>query len=109
MSGGLYSYNMKIRIAGTLAYLTPAEGEQKDQVPSLLTNPQPERGDVFFTTDDKGNFELDNVSPGKYFLIIWSPYTWEVAQISEVNEKALPIELKADQKTILGTILVGWP
>ena len=100
---------MKIRIAGTLAYLTPAQGEQKDQMPALLTNPDPKRGDVFFTTDDKGNFQLDNVQPGNYFLIVWSPYTWEVAQISETDEKALLVELKADQKNILGVVLVGWP
>jgi len=109
VSGALYSYNMKIRIAGTLAYLTPAVGEKKDQVPSILTSPNPEQGDVYFTTDDKGNFELDNVSPGNYFLIVWSPYTWEVAQVSETDEKAMSIELQADQKTILGTVLVGWP
>ncbi len=109
VSGAIYSFTTKIRVAGTYAYLTPALGENKDQMPGVLIGPQKEKGDFAFHTDDKGNFELNNVPPGKYFIILWAPMTWNEVQVSETDIKALLVDLPADQKTVLGTLYIAWP
>jgi hypothetical protein len=109
ISGALFSYTQKIRLAGTIAYLTPATGDKKDQMPSILIGPKSEKGDYTFKTDDKGNFELNNVPPGKYFMIVQSPLTWDEVQTSETDLKPLLFDLQADQKHILGALVLSWP
>lgn len=109
ISGALYSYNSEIRIAGTQAYLTLASGENQDELYPVLGGPKPEIGDITFTTDEKGNFELDNIPPGRYFLIVWAPYSWSPVQISETDNAALLFDLKADQEHPLGVLNVSWP
>lgn len=109
VSGAIYSFTTKIRVAGTYAYLTPALGPQKDQMPGVLIGPQTEKGDFAFHTDDRGNFELNNVPPGRYFIIVWAPMTWNEVQVSETNIKAFLVDLPADQKTVLGKLYIAWP
>ncbi len=109
ISGALYSYTTKIRIAGTYSYLALAPDRSKNEPDPLLSGPKKEAGDIAFTTDDKGNFEINNIPPGKYILVVWAPYTWDFAQVSETDTTTLIIDLKADTKTPLGVVYVGWP
>lgn len=109
ISGALFSYTQKIRLAGTIVYLTPATGDQKDQMPPILIGPHAEKGDYAFKTDEKGNFELNNVPPGRYFMIVQAPLTWDEVQVSETDIKPFLIDLKADQKNALGVLIVSWP
>jgi hypothetical protein len=109
ISGALFSYTQKVRLAGTISYLTPATGDHKDQMPSVLIGPNAEKGDYAFKTDDKGNFELNNIPPGKYFMIVQAPLTWDEVVTSETDMKPLLFDLQANQKHILGTLVVSWP
>jgi hypothetical protein len=109
ISGALYSWTTKIRIAGTYAYIALAPEKASNQPDPLLAGPKKEAGDIAFTTDDKGNFEINNIPPGKYIIVVWAPYTWDFAQISEKDTQTLIIDLKADTKNTLGTVYLGWP
>lgn len=109
ISGALYSFTSKIRLPGTQAYLTRASGEQGNQLNPVLTGPQPEIGDITFSTDNKGNFELNNIPPGKYFIIVWAPYSWSVVQKSETDNSALLFDLVADQPKPVGIVVTSWP
>jgi hypothetical protein len=109
ISGALYSWTTKIRIAGTYSYLTLAPDRSKNQPDPLLAGPKKELGDIAFTTDEKGNFEINNIPPGKYILVIWAPYTWDFAQVSETDSTTLIIDLKPDTRNPLGVVYVGWP
>jgi len=109
ISGALYSWSSKMRIAGTYAFIT-AEPERSADLPDpLIAGPKKEAGDITFTTDEKGNFEVNNIAPGKYIIVVWAPYTWDFAQVSELDKTTLVLELKADTKNPLGVVYVAWP
>jgi hypothetical protein len=109
ISGALYAGTSKMRIAGTYAYLALAPDKAKNGPDPLLAGPKKEAGDIAFTTDDKGNFEINNIPPGRYILVVWAPYTWDFAQASEMDTTTMIIDLKPDTKTPLGVIYVAWP
>ena len=105
MSGALYSIGRKIRLSTLHAYLTPGTGENKDQLNPVFVGPRENMGDISFFTDANANFEVNNIPPGKYFLIIWAPpYSWSIAQISETNIAPLLIDLQPDEGKTLGVI-----
>ena len=90
-------------------YLTPAVGPDKRSMPSILIGPEESRGDIRGQSDEAGTFTLNNIPPGNYFLIVWSPYNWPEADISATDLTPRLIELKAQQRESLGNVYVGWP
>lgn len=109
ISGALYSWTSKMRIAGTYAYLTLAPDKSKNEPDPLLSGPKAEKGDIAFTTDEKGNFEINNIPPGKYIIVVWAPYTWDFAQVSEKDDTTLIIDLAEGATKPLGVVYVPWP
>ena len=109
ISGALFSNNSKIRIASTVAYLTLAQGEKKEDLYPILVGPEPNIGDITFITDQMGNFVVENIPPGRYFMIVWAPYSWKVVRNIETDNGAKLLDLMADQNIPLGVLYVPWP
>jgi hypothetical protein len=109
ISGTLFSFTSQQLLPQTLYYLTPAQGDNNNTPPAFATGPQPEKGDISATSDEKGQFQLNNIPPGNYFLFVWSAYNWPLAVVSATDSAPRLIELKADQKTLLGVVYVSWP
>lgn len=108
LSGTLFSFTDRSSVLGTPIYLTSAIGD--NLVPPVLVGPDTEKGDIISRTDENGNFTFDNVPPGNYYLVAWSPYTWTVGVVepSEEAEGRL-IQLEAGQKEVLGVMYISWP
>jgi hypothetical protein len=110
ISGVLYSFNSSQIVPGTLFYLTKAIGDDKQSMPFVLIGPNDEAGDIRGQSDAKGQFTLNAVPPGSYFLIIWNPpYDWEPGVISGEDHTPRLIQLSADEKKPLGVVYVSWP
>jgi hypothetical protein len=109
ISGVLYSSTSNIILRNTQAYLTLASGVGNDQLNPVLGGPKPQIGDILFTTDEKGNFELNNVPAGKYFIVVWAPLSWTVVMKSKTDANAMLMNLQAGSKTPLGVLFVSWP
>lgn len=109
ISGLLYSYTTRIVIPETMFYLTSALGDKKSISPVLI-GPDPDHGDIMAMSDKKGQFSLDNVPAGDYYLVVWAPYNWSVGETLENNiPKARLLELKSDQSYPLGVLYLSWP
>ncbi len=109
LSGVFYSLTMSQVLAETGAYLSPATGTEKKDPPRLVVGPRDQYGDIQFTSDKKGEFRLDSVAPGNYYLLVWAPTGWVIAQKSSADTTPMLIELKADQTQKLGVIYLPWP
>ena len=109
ISGVLYSLTLRYVLGNTLFYLTPAVGNDSRQIPSLLTGPDEKKGDLRGYTNIHGQFALDNVLPGNYYLIVGVPYNWIPAVLSEVDETPLLIKLTSGQRKLLGIVYIPWP
>lgn len=109
ISGVLYSFTLPHILGNTLFYLTPAVGADRRQTPNLLIGPEDKKGDVRGYSNAQGQFALDNIPPGNYYLVIGVPYNWIPAGTSEVDETPQLIELSANQRKPLGIVFVPWP
>ncbi len=107
--GTLYSPTSKMVIPGTQIYLTLGGGQDHSEAPPFFVGPLAERGDISLTTDNQGNFSANNVTPGKYYLVVWAPMTWNPAQVSASDTKPLLFDLQADQKNTCSIVYVSWP
>ncbi len=110
ISGVIYSYTIFQTIPGTPFYLTKAVGNDKQSMPFVLIGPNDEVGDIRGESDAKGQFALNGIPPGNYFLIIWNPpYDWEPGVKSLEDHAARLIQLEAGEKKPLGVVYVSWP
>jgi hypothetical protein len=109
IAGVLYTFAGQGPIPGTLFYLTPGRGEGQQELPTVLTGPHEEDGDIAGTSDDKGWIALNDVPPGSYYLAVWAPYNWILATESDVDLTPRLISLEADQRLNLEVIYVPWP
>ncbi len=109
ISGALYSYTIKQALPGTGFYLLPAVGADNNQVPSVIVAPDAAKGDIIGRSDDSGIVSMKDVPPGNYYLVVWAPLSWSVAQVSEADTSPLYIKLEAGTRLALGVIYVSWP
>ena len=109
VSGLLFSFTSRIIIPETHAYFTPSLGEN-NEVPPAFTGPRTDLGDFDFRSDTAGNFELDNIPPGSYFLIVWAPYSW-IPVINPEKDQVNPVlfTFEADKQYPLGVLELAWP
>lgn len=107
-SGIIYSYVMHQLIPNTAFYITPAIGKDKS-FPPIIAGPNVEQGDIYGFTDNNGGIVLNNIEPGNYYLIVWSPYNWTFAVIDMEEEKPMLFKLDEDKLLNSGVILVQWP
>jgi hypothetical protein len=59
-------------------------------------------------TDSQGRFVFENVPPGKYPILLWTPFSSHVIP-DEKHEKELVVEITAGKVTDLDLIEVEWP
>ena len=109
LTGVLYSYTISSAVPGTIFYLTRAIGDDNRTMSPLLTGPNDEIGDIRGMTDAKGQFSLNGIPPGNYYLVVWAPYNWAPGENSSADHTPRLIELAADQRQPLGTVYVSWP
>jgi hypothetical protein len=109
LSGALYSYTIQRLIPETMFYLTAAEGENHDAIPLFLAGPDPAKGDLTFRSDSIGNFSLESVPPGNYFLVVSAPYNWSLAETSPDDPTPLLIRLGGGDRLALGVVYLSWP
>lgn len=109
ISGVLYSYTIKQAIAGTGFFLIPAVGPDKKDVPPIIVSPEASKGEIISRSDNSGNISIKDIPPGNYYLVVWAPMNWSVAQISEEDTNPLLLELSAGSRIPLGVIYISWP
>jgi hypothetical protein len=109
ISGVLYSYTTGQTVGGTEFFLIPGVGPEKKDVPIVLVAPDASRGEIIGRSDDNGNIALQNIPPGNYFLIVWAPMSWSVAEKSNTDKAPLLLELDAESQIPLGVIYLSWP
>jgi hypothetical protein len=109
LSGALYSYTIQRAIPDTMFFLTPAVGDNHDSMPAFLAGPDPAAGDVAGRSDGLGNFHLDSVPPGNYFLIVSAPYNWCPAETSPSDPSPLLIRLSGGDRVALSMLIISWP
>ena len=109
VGGVLYTYTGHGPIPGTTFYLTLARGDAEPRPPAVFTGPEAEAGDILGTSDEGGWISLNNIPPGKYYLAVWAPYNWIIADESDVDRTPRLITLEADQQLDLGRIYLSWP
>lgn len=109
ISGVVYSYTIARIVPKTLFYLTPAVGEGQNLMPTLLIGPEEQNGDIHGTTNLLGQINLDDVPPGNYYLIVWAPYNWSIAENSPSEQRPRLIELNQGDSKALGILYVSWP
>lgn len=79
--------------------LTPGPGEMVAmQVESSVST----------ITDANGYFAFEDVEPGDYPLIVWTPFNSKVVA-DDMGEAALNVEVLAGEVTYLGEVGVLWP
>ena len=109
ISGVLYSYNNRQVIPQTEFFLIPAVGPEKRDVPPVIVSPESKRGEIISTSGDSGEINLKDIPPGNYYIVIWAPMNWVIAQNSESDITPRLIELKAGSRIPLGVVYVSWP
>lgn len=108
IGGTLFSFSTRMLVPGTNFYLARASDDKK--VPAVFAGPDASKGDIQGKTDKNGQFVLDNVPPGDYYLAVWSIYTWEIAMDQEKEPRsARLIEVKEGQQLNLGVVFISWP
>ncbi len=110
LKGVLRSYTVHKDLPETLFYLALGVGENNEIFPPILVGPREEIGDIIGVTDSEGKIELNNIPPGKYYIIVWAPpYNWEPVIVSPENTLALLFDLQADERLTFDTLFVSWP
>lgn len=109
ISGTIFSFTTRIVLPDTMFYLTPAIGPNDTDLPTVLFGPQEDSGDIVGRTDNKGQFFLNNVPTGNYFLIVEAPMNWAVGLEEDKDSEPRIISVKEGNKYPLGVFFVSWP
>lgn len=109
LAGALFSIRINRALPGTMLYITRGVGPDHRAVPGLITGPEAASGDLSVTTDAKGQFAINNIAPGTYYMFVSAPLAWVPGQLVADNYDPQPIELKADERRLLGVIYAAWP
>lgn len=107
ISGTLYSFTTGITLAKTHYYLIQGDGPNRNEMPPLLVGPTDE--DIKGITDEKGQFFINNIPPGNYFLIVEAPYSYSPAVTSMTDFSPLLLKIIENEKYPLGVVFVSWP
>jgi hypothetical protein len=109
ISGLLYSFAERQVLSGMEYFLLQSQAQSgSEKLPSIVS-PDPTRGDIIGKSDNNGNINLNNIPPGKYYLVVWSPMNWSLAQVSEEDTTPLVLDLKDGSRIPLGIIYISLP
>lgn len=106
LSGVLYQKSHSAVLAKFSLYLTPAQGENRDQPPPILAGPLADKGDVPTSSNEKGEFFFNNLEPSNYFLVVSLGYDYEIAVKSLEDTTPLLIHLEPNQQLSLGVVII---
>jgi hypothetical protein len=106
ISGLLYSKSSSTVLKKFLLYITLAQGAEHNYVPPVLDGPIDSIGDMKVETDKDGKFEINNIPPGNYFIIVKVVPTYDVVIESLTNDTPKMISLQSNQKRALGVVIV---
>lgn len=107
ISGVLFSTSNRSAIPSTMFYLTPGTGENNDEVPPVITGPG--ENDLVYNTDENGEFNIPDVAPGVYYLIMSAqPYDWALGY-QDTTPTLLKMTIEANSKNDFGVIFIYWP
>jgi hypothetical protein len=109
VSGVLFSSTVSRVLTELLVYLTPGWGDDKRTVPGIVMGPRAEAGDIFGRTDGQGQFALNNIPPGNYYLVAHSGASTEFGSKDFLPSQPQLIELKAGDQVLLGVVYVALP
>ena len=110
VSGILYTFTGHAPIPGTIFYLTPAKEEDDGpHPPMVLVGPHEDKGDYRGTSGSHGEFIINDIEPGNYYLAVWAPYTWVLAVNSPTDFTPRLIQLSPNTQINLGVVYVSWP
>lgn len=110
VSGILYTFTGNAPIPGTIFYLTPAKEEDNGpRPPMVLVGPHEDQGDYRGTSGPHGEFTINDIEPGNYYLAVWAPYTWVLAINSPSDFTPRLIQLSPNDQINLGLVYVSWP
>jgi len=105
--GELYSVTNNAHIPNTLFFLVDAVGEG-NEVPSIITGPSED--DKLFYTNFSGEIYVIKFDPGYYYLIMAAPpYDWALGYKNTSDLTPYLIEVKNNEVSKLGRILIYWP
>ena len=105
VTGSFFSTKMNAPLSqigvylGDYMYLTPG--------PHYLVTIR-EQGSPHTMSDNQGRFVIDKVPPGKYPLMLYTPFNSLVIP-DQKGEKELAVEVKAGQVTDVGELKVDFP
>jgi len=108
ISGTLFSLTNRV-VSETKFYLYRAIDQDNPQLPSLIVGPSSDNGDIDSWSDINGQFEINNIPPGNYFLIVWVPQGWEIVQTSVDDDTPLLISLSENEQKAFGVMRVQFP
>jgi len=106
----LYSTSLHQGIPRTGYYMTAAvEDNGKFIPPPIYLGPKLENGDYAGASDQNGVVRVDNVPPGHYYLMVWSPYTW--LNTFDKTDESYPVLITVNpgEKSNLGVLYTDWP
>jgi len=80
-----------------------------DSLPTILTGPSVEKGDIQGVSDEMGMIFVSDIPPGNYYIVVWAPYNWILAVQSPEDLTPRLFALGPDRQHMLGVIYVPWP
>jgi hypothetical protein len=107
VSGLLFVFDLSVVLANKIIYLSPAVMiDGKPSVSPIITSPSIENGDYIAMTDESGNFEINNIDPGDYYLMVNYPDHTVIGLSSPNTSQVLLISLEAGSSVPLGIVYV---
>lgn len=106
LSGIMYQKSHSAVLTDFFIYLTPAQGDNRDQPPPILAGPLADKGDIPSKTNEKGEFAFNNLEPGNYFLVVNLGYDYELAVKSMDDPIPMLIQLSPNQQLSLGAVII---
>jgi len=108
VSGLLFAFDISVPLSNINFVLIPAVViDGVPRVPPILTYGNPKDGDVLGKTDGSGIFYLDNIMPGKYYLLVNYPDHSEIAVDPDNTSAPLLFDFKADTSYPRGVVLIN--
>lgn len=108
VSGLLFAFDISVPLANINFVLIPAiVVDGLPRVPLILTYGNPKDGDILGRTDGRGIFFLENIMPGKYYLLVNYPDHSEIAVNPDNTSAPLLFDFKADTSYPLGVVLIN--
>lgn len=108
ITGVLYTLTGQAVIPETRFYMTPVFDVANLELPSVLAEPDPLKGQILGESDTRGYFELTEIPAGDYYIAVWAPYSWLIV-LEPDHQTPRIIHLEAGDRLALGCLFLAWP